>query len=105
MPVIMPNPVRENRCGSFDIDQWFLEEEPYIVLKVMTKVIIIETKSHYRTRSIEYIGYSNEFEPCEDNMVTPHYNIRVNRDGESDKISFEKVEDEAKFEKLRKITY
>jgi hypothetical protein len=105
MPVIMPNPVRENKIGKFDIDQWFLEEEPYIVLKVMAKVIIVETKSHYHTRAIEYIGYSNEFEPCGDNIITPHYNIRVNRDEESDKISFEKVIDESKFEKLRKITY
>lgn len=105
MPVIMPNPVRENRCGKFDIDQRFLENEPYIVLKVMAKVIIIETVSHYYYRSIGYIGYSNEFDPCENQMNPPHYNIVVNRDGESDKISFDKVLDEMKFDKLRKISY
>jgi hypothetical protein len=105
MPVIMPNPVRENKIGKFDIDQRFLEDEPYIVLKVMAKVIIVETIAHYYTRAIGYIGYSNEFEPCENQMNPPHYNIHVNRDGESDKVSFEKVTDDVLVQQLRKITY
>lgn len=105
MPVIMPNPVRECKIGKFDIDQRFLEDEPYIVLKVMAKVIIVETVSHYYSRSIGYVGYSNEFESCENGMSPPHYNIIVDRDGENDKIRFEKVIDESKFDKLRKITY
>lgn len=105
MPVIMPNPVKENRCGKFEIDQRFLEDEPYIVLKIMAKVIIIETASHYHYKSVGYIGYSNQFEPCKDGRTLPFYNIRVDRDGEGDIINFEKVEDEEKFDKLRKITY
>jgi len=105
MPVIMPNPVRENKIGKFEIDQRFLEDEPYIVLKIMAKVITVETRSHYYNRSIEYIGYSNEFEPCPETNVTPLYNIIVNRDGESDKISFKREIDEDKFDKLRKISY
>jgi hypothetical protein len=105
MPVIMPNPVKENRCGKFEIDQRFLEDEPYIVLKIMAKVVIIETASHYHYKSVGYIGYSNQFEPCKDVREIPLYNVRVNRDGESDTISFEKVVDETNFDKLRKITY
>jgi hypothetical protein len=108
MAVIMPiNPIKENRLGTFLINNNFLEQEPNLVMRVMGKCIIVETRTHFHSSCIEYTAYSPEFEPCENFMHPFHYNIEVKEDEEGRKLfKFIKVKDDMPIEVLkRKITF
>jgi hypothetical protein len=105
MPVIMSNPVKENRCGKFSIGETFLDEEPYLVMKIMGKCIIVETVNRFMTKSIDYYAYSSEFGIVENPSAPPFYDIIIHRDENGEKIEFKKTEDCYNKNVLRKITY
>lgn len=105
MPVIMQNPVRENRCGRFSIAEIFLDDDPFLIMKVMSRCIIIEAVSKYRTKSIDYYAYSPDFESTEYASVPPKYDIVITKTEEGEKIQFVKTKDAYDGNTLRKITY
>lgn len=105
MPVIMSNPVSENRCGRFSIGEKFLEDEPFLVMKIMGRCLVVHCENKFMTNSIDYEAYSPEFEITENHSFPPFYNILINRTEEGDKIEFRKMNDDYKKDVLRKITY
>ena len=107
MPVIMQNPVKENRLGSFSIDIRFFEKEPNLIMRIMGKCIIVEAHSHYYNRSVEYVAYCSEFQPHDAQiMLVPIYNITVTEDNEGKKLfKFVKSENPQENKILRTITF
>ena len=105
MKIITPNPVKENRCGRFSISEKILEEEPFLVMEVMGRCIVVEAQNRYYTQSIEYYAYSPEFEVAEHPAAPPVYSIICTRGEGGEKIKFEKSNDEYNRSILRKITF
>lgn len=47
------------------------------------KMIVLEARHDYRTRSVEYVAESDLFDPVEDCCIAPQYEIQFSRFGGS----------------------
>jgi len=67
----------KDRRGKFKISLDVINENPWLVLKVMAKVIIVRAECMFMLDAIEYQGYSPEFAKVPEALETPEYAIEV----------------------------
>jgi len=67
--------IKENRIGIFAIDHHFIKDDEEFVRALMRHVIIVRAESMYSQDAIEYVGYSDLFEPISPKYRAPNYRI------------------------------
>jgi hypothetical protein len=66
----------ENRLGRFILHREVFHRWEDM-LPLMGNFVVIEAKFRWDTNCIEYLAYSNLFEPIEEGVAAPEYDIEV----------------------------
>ena len=67
----------KNRRGIFRISKEVLDNDWWVVLKLMSKVIVIRAEYILMNDYVVYHAYSPEFREVPDNETSPLYHIEV----------------------------
>lgn len=65
--------VEERRLGRFNVPRIYIAKFPEDVMEVLSKCLIVRAETLYHADAIEYIAFSEMFEPCEDGCEPPMY--------------------------------
>ena len=85
--------IKENRIGIFAIDHHFIKDDEEFVRALMQHVIIVRAESMYSRDAIEYVGYSDLFEPVRPGVSAPNYRMIskiIEQNGETGEKKYEK---------------
>ena len=80
-----------NQRGWFRITGEYIHENPWVVLAVMSKVIVLRAEYKFMTDTIEYEAISPEFRHNIEGCVIPQYHVIVHTkyDGDGYLIGYE----------------
>ena len=86
------NFVTKHQAGVFFISADMLENEPYKLKLIMSKVVVVRCELLHIRNGFKYQAYSPLFEPVKDGYLLPEYDISVcpNNHVHIEKIEFGK---------------
>ena len=70
--IIKKNKIK-NRLGKFDLPEKTIDSHPEVVMKIMSKCIILKAESNFYKKAIEYTAYSFLFDELPDYQMPKEY--------------------------------
>jgi hypothetical protein len=80
--VLPPNCVRERRLGIFHYGWHLLELRPDAIMRLMARVIPVEVRCDYASRTFVVTAYSPDFDEAPSMFETPRYDVVVENDAD-----------------------
>ena len=74
------NPVHARRLGIITIAMDLIRDHPDAMRRALNNMLIVDAKSNFAYNTIEYMGYSEHFEPIDEGAMAPHYTVEVKVD-------------------------
>ena len=78
------------RYGKFSICTDFIVNDPEMVKKIFSNIIIVRAECNYINKTIDYEGISDLFDEIDQGEMIPEYRIIFNK--ENDSIEVEKLQ-------------
>tara|TARA_R110000868_G_scaffold7251_1_gene39668 strand:- start:104 stop:376 length:273 start_codon:yes stop_codon:yes gene_type:complete len=72
----------DRRLGRFFISSQILREQPESLRTLFAKMIVVEAQMRWERDSVEYLAMSDRFEPVEEGVMCPIYDIIFKYDSE-----------------------
>jgi hypothetical protein len=82
------------RAGQFNIKRQMLDEDPGIVMKIMSECIITRAEYILAADEVEYMANSLLFDPLENGELVPWYTITIISDQGDETFRFNRVDKE-----------
>lgn len=71
--------INTNKVGTFKIQDIVIEQQPEIVLDIMSRVIVLNAKYLEIEGAYEYYGYSEMFDEVAKGDIVPEYEFIITR--------------------------
>jgi hypothetical protein len=71
------NIVEEKRIGRFTIGEEILRAHPEVALLALEKCLVTRAEFIFTTRGVEYLAFSEAFDPADDSCQPPFYTPMV----------------------------
>jgi len=83
--------MKPRRIGRFFIEWPLIERSPEVVRQVMAQCIVIRAELLGANHAVEYVAFSDSFDPVEHGSLVPEYHVRFYSEGDVSRVAFRRV--------------
>ena len=77
MHIVRKDIIKENRRGMVVIDRKMIYDEPEIMMKIFSKMVVTDIERHTMRDTLTYYAFSPLFDPVNETQACPEYDIHV----------------------------